>query len=234
MVATAGDFDGDNEPDAFTVTPSGELLLWRGRGGEFRAPKVVGAGWSGMNLITGGTDVDGDGYPDVIARDHSGNQFLYAGDGAGGWKASSLIGIGWGAMSMVFSPGDFTGDGVADVLARDGSGRLWRYAGNRAGMLGGAAQVGVGWDSMQALAASDRGSRFFSRRSGRRCFTGGGWLRGSGRFRCGRCLRCNNAGNFHSDGGGSDWRSTGREHEAGKHHQTEKGEQQLTHDLLLL
>jgi hypothetical protein len=95
-------------------------------------------------------DFDGDGHNDVLARDGSGNLWLYRGNGSAGWLPRRLIGSGWGGY-VITAPGDLSGDGHPDVLARDSSGRLWLYPGN--GTMGWLPrrQVGSGWSGMTAI-----------------------------------------------------------------------------------
>jgi hypothetical protein len=46
-------------------------------------------------------DFDGDGHPDVLARDGAGLLWLYPGDGSGGWLGRSQVGSGWNSMSAI-------------------------------------------------------------------------------------------------------------------------------------
>lgn len=96
-------------------------------------------------------DFDGDGNADVLARDHGGNLWLHAGDGAGGWVPARLVGTGWNIMTAILMPGDFDGDGNADVLARNSGGRLILYPGNGAGGWRTPVQVGSGWNIMRSI-----------------------------------------------------------------------------------
>jgi hypothetical protein len=97
------------------------------------------------------TDFNGDGKPDVLARDTKGALWLYPGNGSGGWLAARQIGSGWNVMTAIEAPGDFNGDGKADVIARDGNGVLWLYPGNGSGGWLAAKQIGWGWNVMSAI-----------------------------------------------------------------------------------
>ncbi|WP_458115772.1 FG-GAP-like repeat-containing protein [Arthrobacter sp. D2-10] len=96
-------------------------------------------------------DMNGDGNPDLVARDSSGNLYLYPSTAAGGFGTRILIGTGWGAMNAILQPGDFSGDGRSDVIARDTSGRLWLYTGTGTGRINAGTQIGTGWGGMTAL-----------------------------------------------------------------------------------
>ena len=99
------------------------------------------------------TDFNGDGKPDVLARDTAGALWLYPGNGSGGWLAARRIGSGWNVMTAIEAPGDFNGDGKADVIARDSKGALWLYPGNGSGGWLAARQIGSGWNVMSAIEA---------------------------------------------------------------------------------
>ena len=62
--------------------------------------RQVGSGWWGMNAIVTPGDFNGDSHPDVLARDTSGNLWLYPGDGASGWLTRSRVGSGWSGFTL--------------------------------------------------------------------------------------------------------------------------------------
>lgn len=96
-------------------------------------------------------DMNGDGNPDLVARDAAGALWLYPSTSAGGFGTWTQIGTGWGSMNAILQPGDFSGDGHSDIMARDTSGRLWLYTGTGTGRINGGVQVGTGWSGMTAL-----------------------------------------------------------------------------------
>lgn len=142
------DFDGDTRPDVITRKPNGTLTLFSGgASGEFKSgSKDIGWGWANFTSLSSPGDFDGDGGMDVLARDTSGQLWLYRGNGRGGWLGSSVIGTGWGAFSEIIPASDFNGDGTSDILARDAQGRLFLYPGNGRGGWLTASQVGQGWN----------------------------------------------------------------------------------------
>ena len=98
-------------------------------------------------------DFNGDGNTDVIARDASGQLWLYPGTGTGDWSTRIDLGTGWNVMSAIVSAGDFSGDGNADVIARDNSGQLWLYPGTGTGDWSTRQSLGSGWNVMSSIVA---------------------------------------------------------------------------------
>ncbi|MET8956171.1 VCBS repeat-containing protein [Streptomyces sp. NPDC004533] len=80
-------------------------------------------------------DLDGDGHGDLLARDTSGNLWLYPGNGHGSFGARKLIGGGWGQMSTFLSVGDVDGDGRLDLVAATQDGYEYPDAGSTANQL---------------------------------------------------------------------------------------------------
>jgi len=82
-------------------------------------------------------DFSGDRKADVLAVVAStGALWMYAGNGASGWKSPSVIGTGFGGYSKVFTAGTWDSDVFADVMAQRSDGSLWLYPGTAAGPLG--------------------------------------------------------------------------------------------------
>ena len=98
------DFDSDGQADVLArIASTGALLLYPGNGtGGFRAARVVGSGWGGMNALVGPGDWDGDGWPDLLARvGATGALLLYPGNGTGGFRAARIVGSGWGGIDAL-------------------------------------------------------------------------------------------------------------------------------------
>ncbi|MDN4645674.1 FG-GAP-like repeat-containing protein [Arthrobacter sp. PsM3] len=98
-------------------------------------------------------DFNGDAKTDLIARDASGELWLYPGTGTGDWLKRIDLGAGWNVMSTIVSAGDFNADGKADVIARDKSGELWFYPGTGTGDWSTRQNLGAGWNVMTSIVA---------------------------------------------------------------------------------
>ncbi|MFG2298898.1 FG-GAP repeat domain-containing protein [Streptomyces sp. NPDC048603] len=154
LVVGPGDLTGDGKGDLLTRDTSGKLWLRAGRGDGlgFNAPTAVGTGWGTYTAVAGGGDITGDGRPDLVSRDGSGNLHLYPGTGSAAqpFGARQLVGGGWNGYNAIAVTGDQNGDGRADLVARDSSGTMWVYRGT--GGSGSAAfaarqSLGKGWNT---------------------------------------------------------------------------------------
>jgi hypothetical protein len=159
LIETAGDFNGDGFSDVIgRVGTTGELYLYPGNGQgnyDHSARVRIGTGWNSMSAIATGHDYNGDGRPDLIAREQStGYLWLYPGNGAGGLGTRTKAGSGWNSMRDITAAGDLDHDGLVDVLAvRDSDNCMYFYGGNGNGTLKTGVQVGCGWAAMDNIAA---------------------------------------------------------------------------------
>ncbi|MFB7597552.1 FG-GAP-like repeat-containing protein, partial [Streptomyces sp. NPDC056160] len=105
-----------------------------------------------------GTDLTGDGRPDLVARDASGVLWLYTGTGriSAPYATRVKIGGGWNTYNSLTSTGDLTGDGKADLVARDGSGVLWLYkgTGRTSAPYTARVKIGGGWNTYNSLTST--------------------------------------------------------------------------------
>jgi hypothetical protein len=149
-----GDFSRDGHEDLIAAeSATGALWLYPGSGtGGFGARVRIGtSGWNGMREISPVGDLDGDGFPDLVAIQAStGYLYLYPGLGTS-LRGPRQIGTGWNAMSELAGVGDFNHDGQFDLVARrNATGELWLYPGTASGNLGARARVGAsGWNGMR-------------------------------------------------------------------------------------
>ncbi|MFF5921830.1 FG-GAP repeat domain-containing protein [Streptomyces flavochromogenes] len=127
--------------------PSGGLYI-----GEY----TIGSGWGVYNSLVGPGDLSGDGKGDLLARDRSGNLYLYKGNGQGDKFATRIkVGSGWGAYNKILGAGDFTGDGRTDIVARTSGGDLYVYpgTGNATAAFKTRVKVGSGWNTYTKVIA---------------------------------------------------------------------------------
>ncbi|MFC8868873.1 FG-GAP-like repeat-containing protein [Streptomyces sp. NPDC057148] len=159
-----GDATGDGHPD-LVASYDDKLWLYAGdpsaRPGV-KAPVRIGErGWNAMTLTAPG-DADGDGHPDLLARDTGDARlWLYRGLPGGGFDHRTEYGHGYDTTSRPLLAGaaDADGNGVADMWTTTGSGTgtLMFYAGgaDAAGnpVDGARSTVGPsGWNSIVLIA----------------------------------------------------------------------------------
>lgn len=191
------DWSGDGKPDLLgVVSGSGTMCLYRGNGAGslssgFGCSEPVGFAWT-FSKIVYASDWSGDGKPDVLAVNSSGQLLMYRGNGAAGWITGTgeVIGTGWNIFSTILYASDWSGDGKPDLLARDTAGNLLMYRGNGiGGFIAGTGQlIGSGWNIFSQivyardwngdgrpdlLATGPDGSLFMYRGNG-----AGGWITG--------------------------------------------------------
>ncbi|MEU9452757.1 VCBS repeat-containing protein [Streptomyces sp. NPDC048277] len=63
--------------------------------------KLFGAWGGSYNSVVGVGDITGDGRPDLVSRDTSGNLHRNSGDGKGSFGARVKIASGWGAYKSL-------------------------------------------------------------------------------------------------------------------------------------
>ncbi|WP_055600131.1 FG-GAP repeat domain-containing protein [Streptomyces aureus] len=126
-----------------------------GKGGFYGRIKV-GTGSQVYNQITGGSDLTGDGRPDVLAADKTGVLWLHPGTGNATtpFAARTKIGTGWGIYNYITAVGDIAGGPAGDLLARDTSGVLWNHLGKGDGTFAPRTRVGGGWNAYSHLIAT--------------------------------------------------------------------------------
>ncbi len=122
-VVDSHDFNADGHGDIFWRDTSGNMAIWEMNGTTILNPSTAGPRrcadhvWS----IVGQHDFNGDGKPDILWRDTSGNLAIWEMNGT---TILNLNTAGLGNVPTVWSVagiGDFNGDGYADILWRNTS-----------------------------------------------------------------------------------------------------------------
>ncbi|MEU1286774.1 endonuclease/exonuclease/phosphatase family protein [Kitasatospora sp. NPDC005856] len=106
----AGDFarDGAAAPDLVARDAAGGLWLLKGTAtGGYQAPVPIDNGWQVYTALAAPGDLDGDGNPDLVARDHEsgktyGYLWFHKGDGTGGYAPGVRIGNGYPDGEVLF------------------------------------------------------------------------------------------------------------------------------------
>lgn len=147
---------GSGYLDIVAIDPGGNLWDYPGTGFTGTAtfgPRIqLGSGWIGYTADI--ANVNGDGRPDIVAIDSSGNLWLYLNTnsatslGTSTFAAPVQIGSGWSGYQSVdlgFLTSASSSAFEADILAVDPGGKLWYYPGTGTGTFGSPLQVGTGW-----------------------------------------------------------------------------------------
>ncbi|MEU5567814.1 FG-GAP-like repeat-containing protein [Micromonospora musae] len=149
-----GDLNGDRCNDILVLTGTGTLRAYHPACGAALTPATPSAtfagtvSWRRYDLLTSPGDVDGDGRPDLAARESlTGDVYLFRGTSAGGLSARTRIATGWTNYKRIIGAGDLNGDGRGDLLTLDASNELWRFEANPAspGTLKAAVKVFDDW-----------------------------------------------------------------------------------------
>jgi hypothetical protein len=150
------DYDGNAVQDIIVRGTDGEVVPHQPEGNNsWWGADSWGTGFKSMTLLETAGDSTGDGFSDLLARDASGNLYVYPGDGyTVGKTARVLVGGGWNSMSAIVSGQDFNGDGKSDIVARlKSTGDLYFYPGIGGGKYGARVKIGTGWNGMREITA---------------------------------------------------------------------------------
>ena len=144
LLLGVGDWNGDGRGDFMTRGVRGAMWLYAGRGrNRFAAPVRAAADWGRVGTVTAAGDVTGDGYPDLMGRDSSGDVRVHPSNGSTGFRESYVAFSSIDGERQV-GVGLLDGDSAPDTVVRRSDGTLWLYSGNGAGGLASSRQVGSG------------------------------------------------------------------------------------------
>ncbi|MGW2654196.1 FG-GAP repeat domain-containing protein [Streptomyces sp. NPDC001478] len=152
-----GNLGGTAHADVLARDRSGALWLYEGTGAPDKPlgpRRQVGHGWGIYNKLAAGSDVNGDGRPDLLATDKSGVLWLYKGTGNAKAPLTPRVKAGtggWGIYNQITAPGNLGGARAGDLLARDSAGVLWLYLGKGDGTFAARTRVGGGWNAYTRL-----------------------------------------------------------------------------------
>ncbi|MEW1695813.1 N-acetylmuramoyl-L-alanine amidase [Streptomyces sp. NPDC091278] len=155
-VESVGDVAGTRVSDLVARDKSGVLWLYQGTGKDtapFQGRVKIGGGWQIYDQLAGGSDLTGDGRPDLVATDKSGGLWLYPATGNvnAPFSPRKRIGTGWGIYNQLTATGDIAGGAAGDLVARDKDGVLWLYLGKGDGAFAPRVRIGTGWNAYPHL-----------------------------------------------------------------------------------
>ncbi|WP_328561653.1 VCBS repeat-containing protein [Streptomyces coelicoflavus] len=152
------DWDGDVEWNGtrgmYSAAGAGPYT-WRIEARPLNAigPELVSSGTFTVARDPGLHDYDGDGSPDVLARDTGGRLWLndtfdFREQHTYFQNPEQLVGGGWNAYDRIEGAGNLGGAPVSDLVARDRSGVLWLYLGkgDAESPFTSRSRIGGGWN----------------------------------------------------------------------------------------
>ncbi|WP_426404057.1 FG-GAP repeat domain-containing protein [Streptomyces sp. R-07] len=152
-IEAVGDLVEHGAADFVARDRDGVLWLYTGVGpgsdATFPTRTRIGGGWNTYTQFTGGSDLTGDGTPDLVATDKAGDLWLHQGvdNRSTPFAARKKIGHGWGIYNRITATGNLGGNAAGDLVARDKDGVLWLYLGKGDGTFAQRRKIGGGWNA---------------------------------------------------------------------------------------
>ncbi|MFC9817672.1 FG-GAP repeat domain-containing protein [Streptomyces virginiae] len=154
-----GDVGGTAKPELLSLSFDGVLTLYEAGLKSTSAPLWSGGGWQKYNRLIATGDITADRHPDLLARDHAGDLWLYTGTGTVSKPFNSRVKVasGWGVYDQIVGASDVDGDGLGDVLTRTLTGDLWFHkgAGSPTAPLKPRVKVSTGWNTYNVISGPD-------------------------------------------------------------------------------
>ncbi|MEU8788721.1 trypsin-like serine protease [Streptomyces sp. NPDC048643] len=142
---------GDSKADLWLRSASSKKGYQKDSKGTSLATRVSWGDWDGVNVVLQ-TDLNRDGYQDLVVRDSaSGDVYWSHFLPATGKSSTDKVFSSWGTRLRVIAPGDLTGDGLPDILSVDSAGKLWEYPGKGNGTFSSRVEVGTGWSQYNSV-----------------------------------------------------------------------------------
>ncbi|MER5939034.1 trypsin-like serine protease [Streptomyces sp. NPDC001928] len=142
---------GDHRADMWLRNASTKTGYSKNSNGTTFAARESWGDWSGVNVVLQ-TDLDRDGYQDLVFRRSSDGAMFWAHfvPSTETWATKTLF-SNWKTRTRIVAPGDVTGDYRPDLLSVDSAGALWIYPGNGNGTFATPVKSGTGFNSYNSL-----------------------------------------------------------------------------------
>ncbi|MEU2676478.1 trypsin-like serine protease [Streptomyces sp. NPDC007107] len=138
-------FSGDHRADLFARSTGAAAYTANSTGEALAARKAFAGSYSAYNLFVQ-TDLDRDGYEDLIAREGStGDVYWLHRSASSSTYARTKMFSGWKTVRAIVAPGDVNNDGKGDVLAVTSTGDLMVYPSYGNGKFNTAVKAATGY-----------------------------------------------------------------------------------------
>ncbi|MFJ3512943.1 trypsin-like serine protease [Streptomyces luteogriseus] len=138
---------GDSKADLWVRNASTKTGYSKNSNGTSFAARESWGNWNGVNVVLQ-TDLDRDGYQDLVYRRSSDGDVFWA---SGRTGTTKQIADNWKTRTRIITPGDVTGDYLPDLLSVDSAGVMWIYPGKGNGTFASRVQVGSGWNQYNSV-----------------------------------------------------------------------------------
>jgi secreted trypsin-like serine protease len=142
---------GDHKADLWVRNASTKTGYSKDSNGTSFAARESWGNWDGVNVVLQ-TDLDRDGYQDLVYRRSSDGDVFWAHYviSSGTWSTKQIA-DNWKTRTRIIAPGDVTGDYLPDLLSVDSAGVMWIYPGKGNGTFAARVQVGSGWNQYNSV-----------------------------------------------------------------------------------